>query len=91
MTTIEITNKAKEYREIQAMIKELEAEAEALKAAITAEMDARDTNTLQADIFTIKWTAYTSSRVDTVSLKRELPDLAARFTRTTEARRFQVI
>jgi len=85
-----IIKAAKDYREIQAMIRELEAEAEAVKATITAHMDAEHIDTLQADIFTIKWTAYTSSRVDTTALKNELPDVAARYTKTTEARRFQV-
>jgi predicted phage-related endonuclease len=90
MTNLDMTKAAKDYREIQAMIKELEAEAEAIKAKITAEMDAQQTDTLQADIFTIKYTAYTTSRVDTTALKKELPDVAARYTKTTEARRFQV-
>ena len=90
MTMNEITNKAKDYREIQALIKELEAEAEALKAAMIAHMEAQGADTLQADIFTIRWTAYTSNRVDTTALKKELPDVAARYTKTTEARRFQV-
>ena len=90
MSTVEITGKAREYREIQAMIKELEDAAEALKTAITAEMDARSVDTLTADVFTIRWTAYTSQRVDTTALMKELPDVAARYTKTTEARRFQV-
>ena len=90
MTTGEITNKAKEYRELQAMIKQLQEEADALRGVITAEMDAQGVETLQADIFTIRWTMYASSRVDTAALKKELPDVAARYTRTMEARRFQV-
>ena len=90
MSINEITTKAREYRELQVMIKQLEEEADAIKAAITAHMDAENTDTLQADVFTIRWTAYTSSRVDTTALKKELPDVAARYTKTTEARRFQV-
>jgi len=90
MSANEITSKARDYRELQAMIKELEAEADALKVAIIAEMEAQGTDTMQADIFTIRWTAYTSSRLDTVALKKEMPELAARYTKTTEARRFQV-
>ena len=90
MAKQDIAAKAKEYRELQAMIKELEAEAEAVKATITAELDAQGVDTLQADIFTISWTVYTSQRVDTTALKKELPDIAARFTKATEARRFQV-
>ena len=90
MTNIDITKAARDYRELQAMIKELEAEAEAIKANITAHMTAENTDTLQADIFTIKYTAYTTQRIDTTAIKKELPDIAARYTKTSEARRFQV-
>ena len=90
MTMLEITGKAKEYRELQSMIKQLEEEADALKAEMIAELEAQGTDTLKADIFTIHWTAYKSSRVDTTALKNELPNIAARYTKTTEARRFQI-
>ena len=91
MTEAELKKAAHDYRELQNMIKELETEAEAIKAAITGYMDAEKVDTLQADVFTIKYTAYTSSRIDTTAIKKELPDIAARYTKTTEARRFQVI
>ena len=90
MTIVEITGKAREYREVQAMIKQLEEEAEALKGEMIAELEAQGVSTLQADIFTIKWAAYKSSRVDTTALKKELPEIAEKYTKTTEARRFQV-
>lgn len=90
MSSIEITTKAREYRELQAFIQSLQEEADTLKNAITAEMEMRGVDTMQADIFTIRYTAYTSNRVDTTTLKRELPDVAARYTKTAEARRFQV-
>ena len=32
--------------------------------------------------------AVTSSRVDTTALKKDMPDVAARYTKTTETRRF---
>jgi len=90
MTQQDITKAAKDYRELQAMIKELTEEADAVKATIIAHMEHENAETLQADIFTIKWTAYSSQRVDTSALKRELPDVAARYTVATECRRFQV-
>jgi predicted phage-related endonuclease len=87
---MDLTTKAKEYRELQVMIKELEAEADAIKQAFVREMEVRETDTLQADIFTIRNTSYQSSRIDTSAFKKELPDVAARYTKTTEARRFSV-
>ena len=53
-------------------------------------MDAQEVDTLQADAFIIRWTTYGSQRVDTTSLKKELPEVAARYTKVTEARRFQI-
>ncbi|MDR0325023.1 MAG: hypothetical protein LBI19_02870 [Oscillospiraceae bacterium] len=90
MTNNDIIKAARDYRELQAMIRELEAEAEAVKAAIAATMDAQGVDTLQADIFTIKYTAYTTQRIDATAIRKELPDVAARYTKTAEARRFQV-
>ena len=90
MTIVEITSKARQFKELQIFIKQLEEEAEALKSVMIAELEAQNTDTLQADIFTIKWTAYKSNRIDTTALKNELPEIAARYSKTTEARRFQV-
>jgi predicted phage-related endonuclease len=87
---MDLTAKAREYRELQVMIKELEAEADAIKQTFIRELDARDTDTLQADIFTIRHTAYESSRIDTTAFKKEMPDVAARYTKKTQARRFSV-
>jgi predicted phage-related endonuclease len=88
--TNEISTKIREFKELQIFIKQLEEEADGLKAGIIAKMEAQQTDTLQTDLFTVKYTAYTSSRVDTTSLRKELPEIAARYTTTTEARRFSV-
>ena len=91
MTISEIAKKAKQYRKIQATIKQLEAEADTIKAEIVAHMDEQRVDTIQANIFTIRWMLISSSRVDTTALKRELPDIATRYTNTTESHRFQVV
>ena len=91
MTQNELKKAAHDYRDLQTMIKELEADAEAIKASIITHMNAEKADNLQVDVFTIKYTPYTSSRIDTAALKKELPDIAARYTKTTETRRFQVI
>jgi len=90
MTTQEITTKIREYKELQAYVRELEEELEATKAAIISEMEARKVNTLLADVYTVKYQTYSSTRIDTTAFKAELPDVAAKYTKTTEARRFSV-
>ena len=74
MSTVELTTitaTASEYREIQAMIKELEAEADALKQTMIAEMDARNLEELAAAEYAIRWSLYESSRLDSKKLKAE--------------------
>ena len=90
MSVNEISTKAREYKELQNFISQLQDEADAIKAEITAAMEVKNVDTIATDLFTIRWTAYQSSRVDTTALKNELPDIAARYSKTTTARRFQV-
>ena len=90
MKIMEMANAAREYRELQAMIKELEAEADALKQQMIAEMDARQVDELAAGEYTIRWTAYESNRLDGKALKEELPEIADRYTKIATSTRFQV-
>ena len=80
--------KAQELRQLQALIDEAQAEAEALKDAIKAAMG--DSESIQAGEYKITWKAVTSSRIDTAALKKALPDVAERFTKETTVRRFTV-
>ena len=88
MSINEIEAKAQELRQLQALIEEAQAEAEALKDAIKAAMG--DSESIQAGEYKITWKAVTSSRIDTTALKKALPDVAERFTRETTTRRFCV-
>lgn len=88
MSINEMEAKARELRQLQALIEEAQAEAEALKDAIKAAMG--DSESVQAGEYKITWKAVTSSRIDTTALRKALPDVAERFTRETTTRRFCV-
>lgn len=90
MSITEMSGTARAFREIQSTIKELEAEAEALKQKMIDEMDARQVEELAAGEYTIRWIAYASSRVDTTALRADMPDIAERFTKKSVACRFTV-
>jgi len=90
MSTNELTTTAREYREIQAMIKELEAQADALKQQMVKEMDTRNIEELKAGEYTIRWGMYESSRLDSAKLKADHADLYAAYTKRTVSTRFQV-
>ena len=88
MSINEMEAKARELRQLQALIDEAQAEAEALKDAIKAAMG--DSESIQAGEYKITWKAVTSSRIDTAALKKALPDVAEQFTKETTVRRFTV-
>ena len=90
MTTENMLTTAREFRTIKAMIEELEAEAEALKQQMIRELDNRKIEELKVGDYTIRHSLYQSSRLDTTALKRELPDIAAQYTKLTTSTRFQV-
>ncbi len=90
MSMIDIHAMVTRYRQIRHLIEQLEDEADTIKAAITAEMETRQVTTLQTELFTVRWTPYQTSRIDTTALKEDFPDMAARYTKAVEARRFQV-
>ena len=88
MSTSELESKCRELRQLQALIDEAQAEAEALRDAIKAAMGSQET--VQAGEYRITWKPVTSSRLDAAALRKALPDVAERFTRTTTTRRFCV-
>ena len=90
MNTIEMEVTARTYREIQAEIKALEEQADALKQRMISEMDARQIEKLDAGGYTIRWSLYESSRLDSARLKNEQPDIYAAYTKATTSTRFAV-
>lgn len=88
MSTAEIIAKLTNIQELKRMQEELTAEIEAAQDEIKAIMGTAEE--LSAGAFKVTWKPVTTSRIDTTALKRELPDVAARFMTQTTTRRFTV-
>lgn len=84
----ELEAKARELRQLQALIEEAQTEAEAIKDSIKAAMG--DSEAIVAGEYRITWKPVTSTRLDAGALRKALPDVAARFTKETTVRRFCV-
>lgn len=84
----ELEAKARELRQLQALIEEAQTEAEAIKDAIKAAMG--DSEAIVAGEYRITWKPVTSTRLDASALRKALPDVAARITKETTVRRFCV-
>lgn len=90
MSTIEITNKIVELRELESMMEELKTEIETLKDAIKREMDSRGVEELEAGQYIARFTTVVSNRLDTTALKRENNALYQRYIKQTTSRRFTI-
>ena len=88
MSTNELEAKVRELRELQALIEEAQEEAESIKDQLKAHMGEREE--LRAGGYKITWKPVTSSRLDAAALRKALPEVAERFTRTSTTRRFCV-
>ena len=70
------------------MREELDAEITTLEDAIKASMG--DQEQVVAGAFRISWKAITSSRFDSARFKKDHPDLAAQFIKTSTVKRFSI-
>ncbi len=78
----------KELAEYIRMQEEAAAMVESLKDQIKERMTAAGVESLAGSEHKATYKTVTSSRVDTTALKKDLPEIAARYTKTTTARRF---
>lgn len=78
----------KEYKELQRLAEEVSEQIDTVKEQIRAIMGGAETVT--AGQYKVTDKPVTSSRLDSTALKRERPEIAARFTKTTMAKRFTI-
>ena len=88
MSVDEMDKKVQELRELRRMQDELTAEIEAIQDTLKGHMDANGMDTLLGFDWRITWKPVTSNRLDSTALKKELPDIAARFMKQSTVRRF---
>lgn len=70
------------------MAEEIAATVDSLKDTLKKYMDENGLDSIAGNEHKASYKAVTSSRIDTTALKRDLPEIAAKYTKTTETRRF---
>ena len=90
MSTTEITTKIEALKDLEALIEEAKAEAEALRDDIKTEMLNRNTEELEAGQYIVRWTSVLSQRFDTIGFKKSHADLYKEFTKQIASRRFSI-
>ena len=90
MSIIDLTAKIEALKEWESVIVEAQAEAEAIKDIIKAEMASREVEELEAGTYIVRWSTVLSNRFDTTAFKREHNDLYKQFTKQSTSRRFTI-
>ncbi len=78
----------KEIAEYTRMAEEIGATLDSLKDSLKKYMDENGLDSIAGNEHKASYKAVTSSRIDTTALKRDMPEIAAKYTKTTETRRF---
>ena len=90
MSTIEITSKIEALKDLESLIEEAKAEAEALRDEIKAEMLNRNTEEIEAGQYIVRWTSVLSQRFDSTAFKKVMPDVYKSFIKQTASRRCSI-
>ena len=90
MSTVELSSKIEALKEWEAVIDEAQAEAEAIRDEIKAEMLKRNTEELQAGAYIVRWTSVLSQRFDTIAFKKVMPEVYKAYIKQVTSRRFTI-
>lgn len=78
----------REIAEYSRMAEEIGATLDSLKDSLKKYMDENGLDSIAGNEHKASYKAVTSSRIDTTALKQDMPEIAAKYTKTTETRRF---
>ena len=90
MSTIEITSKIEALKDLESLIEEAKAEAEALRDEIKTEMLSRIAEELEAGQYIVRWTSVLTQRFDTTAFKKVMPEIYKEYTKQVSSRRFSI-
>ena len=90
MTNKQLDNRVKKLQSIEAQMKELEEQADAIRAEIKADLEAKGEEEHDTGSFMIRWKEIISRRLDSKALKAALPDVFAAYSRESTSRRFTI-
>lgn len=78
----------REIAEYTRMAEEIAATLDSLKDTLKKHMEENGLDSITGSEHKASYKAVTCSRIDTTALKRDMPEIAAKYTKTTNTRRF---
>ena len=90
MTERQIENRVKKLQELEAQQKMLEKEAEAIKDELKTELETQAIDELKTKFFIIRWKMVISTKLDSKSLKADLPEIYSKYCKESSSKRFTI-
>lgn len=90
MSINKLDMKVDQIGELKRMIEEAEAEITSIEDSIKATMTEQDTDELRGSKCKVIWRMTSTTRIDSKSPKKELPNIAAKYSSTSTYRRFLI-
>lgn len=90
MSISELDMRVDKIRSLKRLIEEAEAEITGIEDEIKARMTELDTDELRGGSCKVTWKQVSTTRIDSKSLKKELFDIAAKYSSTSTYRRFLI-
>ena len=90
MCITEIISKIEELKELEALIREAEAEAEKIKDELKAEMTEQNTEEMIVGRYVVRWKDVTSERFDSTRFKAVMPEAYKMYIKVTKSKRFTI-
>ena len=90
MSKIELLAKIELLNRYEAMMEEIKAEADSIRNAIKAEMEAREVEELIAGQYIVRYTSVLSNRFDSTAFKKVMPEIYKAYTKQVSSRRFTI-
>ncbi len=91
MSNNEMVNKIRELKELQSLIEEATAEAEAIRDTLKAHMTEAGVSELNIDVYKLRYTSVTSSRFDSKAFKANYSELYSMYCKPSTSMRFTVV
>lgn len=90
MSTNNIITKIEELKELEELLEEVKAEADAIRDELKQTMLDRGTEELEAGKYILRYQSIVSNRFDSSAFKKALPDLYKSFTKQSISKRFSI-
>ena len=82
--------KVQNLKELKTMLAELQAEITSVEDEIKEEMQKQGKEEIICGAFIIRYKTVESNRIDTTAIKKDLPEVAEKYTKKTTSKRFTI-